>query len=509
MNLAAIVIGLIVLALLAVSLGRLGKVKTKADYLVAGRSLPAFVLVFTLLSSWIGSGSLLGGAENAYNHGFVSLWQAAGGWAGLFLILFVAPRARKFAQYTIPDLLETRYNQAARILGVLAILLTYTAITSYQFIGGGDILHLIFPDTISPMLGRYIIAGFVIAFTAIAGMSSVAYMDLFIGLLATITMCVALPVLIHHGGGWHVVRAALPASHFQLFGDLSVIQCLELFLPPCLLLLGNQSMYQKFFSAKTQKDASRAVVGWIVGTVVLETVIVALAVTGSALFTNGEVHDHPREILAYIGLHGFEPAPITTVVVGASGAVQSITTTNTTIPTTQELVWLQLLGALLLGSIFAKVISTANNYLFSPATNLINDIFVRYIKPQASNKQILIVSRLMVVLLGIWSLVQSLGTESVLKKALYAYTIYSAALTPVILAAFFWKRATASAAVASIATGTIVTVAWDFMTPHLPKVIADRDAIFPALVASLLCLVVVSLLTPPPSAEQLQPFAEV
>ena len=78
--------------------------------------------------------------------------------------------------------------------------------------------------------------------------------------------------------------------------------------------------------------------------------------------------------------------------------------------------WLQFLGALLLGSIFAKVVSTANNYLFSPATNLINDIFVRYIKPQASNKQILIVSRLMVVLLGIWSLFQSLGPNPSSKK---------------------------------------------------------------------------------------------
>ena len=59
MNLYAIVLGLIVLTLLVVSLARLGKVKTKADYLVAGRSLPAFVLVFTLLSSldWLGLSS--------------------------------------------------------------------------------------------------------------------------------------------------------------------------------------------------------------------------------------------------------------------------------------------------------------------------------------------------------------------------------------------------------------------------------------------------------------------
>src|SRR5579875_1852610 len=184
MTLYAIVLALIVLTLLTVSISRLRKTHTKADYLVAGRSLPAFVLVFTLLSSWIGSGSLLGGAENAYRHGFPALWQAAGGWAGLLLIYFIAPRARRFAQFTIPDLLEARYNQTARVLGVIAVLFAYTAITSYQIIGGGDILHLIFP-AISATLGRYIITAFVIVFTAIAGMASVAYMDVVIGLLAT------------------------------------------------------------------------------------------------------------------------------------------------------------------------------------------------------------------------------------------------------------------------------------------------------------------------------------
>ena len=228
MTLYAIVLGIIVLTLLSVSLARLGSVKTKADYLVAGRSLGAFVLVFTLLSSWIGSGSLLGGAENAYRHGFAALWQAGGGWAGLLLIHFIAPRARKFAQFTIPDLLESRYNQAARVLGVLAVLFTYTAITSYQFIGGGDILHLIFPQ-VSSVQGQYILAGFVIVFTAIAGMSSVAYMDVFIGLLATFTMIASLPVLVHMAGGWRGVRAVLPATHFQVFGDFSGIRAAELF----------------------------------------------------------------------------------------------------------------------------------------------------------------------------------------------------------------------------------------------------------------------------------------
>jgi SSS family solute:Na+ symporter/sodium/proline symporter len=116
----------------------------------------------------------------------------------------------------------------------------------------------------------------------------------------------------------------------------------------------------------------------------------------------------------------------------------------------------------------------------------------------------------MVVLLGLWALYQGLHTESVLKKSLYAYTIYSAALTPVILAAFYWRRATASAAVASIFTGTFVTVFWDtaFIRTHLPAMISDRDAIFPALLASLVCLVTVSLLTPPPAESHLRAFTE-
>ena len=497
MNLYVIVLGLIVLALLGVSVARLGKVKTKADYLVAGRSLPAFVLVFTLLSSWIGSGSLLGGAENAYKHGFAALWQSAGGWAGLALIYFIAPRARKFAQFTIPDLLEARYNQIARVLGVIAVLFAYTAITSYQFIGGGDILHLIFPSTISAVEGQYILAGFVTLFTMIAGMGSVAYMDLVIGLLATITMIVALPVLMHIAGGWTGIHAILPYTHFQFFGDIhpfsrnvmtmpngskQVVQsALEIFLPTCLLMLGNQSMYQKFFSAKSEKDATRATVGWVIGTVILESVIVALAVVGSAIYRSGEVSQRPREILAFTAIHSF----------GGSKP-------------------LMLLGALLVGAIFAKVVSTANNYLFSPATNLINDVYVRYVRPAASNREILVVSRLIVVGLGAWSLWQSLGTTSVLKQSLYAYTIYSAALTPVILAAFFWRRATAAGAVASIAAGTLVTLFWDksFVSQHLPASVGARDAILPALIVSLICLGLVSLLTPRPSEAKLRPFTE-
>ena len=121
-------------------------------------------------------------------------------------------------------------------------------------------------------------------------MSSVAYMDVLIGILATVTLILALPFLMHSAGGWPAVHAALPATHFQVLGRLCrSSRRWNSFCPPCLLMLGNQSMYQKFFSAKSEKATRRLVVGWIIGTVILETVIVALAVVGSAIFPTGEV----------------------------------------------------------------------------------------------------------------------------------------------------------------------------------------------------------------------------
>ena len=121
----------------------------------------------------------------------------------------------------------------------------------------------------------------------------------------------------------------------------------------------------------------------------------------------------------------------------------------------------------------------------------------------------LIVSRLTVVLLGIWALYQAVYAESILEKMLYAYTIYSAALTPVILAAFYSKRVTPWGAVAAIATGTSVTLLWNEtgLKGLFPAIVAQRDAIFPALFAAVVAMVVVSLVTKKPSAEQLAKFS--
>jgi SSS family solute:Na+ symporter/sodium/proline symporter len=159
-----------------------------------------------------------------------------------------------------------------------------------------------------------------------------------------------------------------------------------------------------------------------------------------------------------------------------------------------------IVGAVFLASVFAQVVSTGNNYLFSPATNVVHDVLRHVFFPNATDATLVRVSRLVVVLLGLLALAQSFQ-ESILAMAVYAYNVYGVGITPVVVAAFFWKRATTAGGISSIAAGTAVAVIWKVFSldPLVPM-------IFPALGASLAGLIAVSLLTPPPREEQWRPF---
>jgi solute:Na+ symporter, SSS family len=90
--------------------------------------------------------------------------------------------------------------------------------------------------------------------------------------------------------------------------------------------------------------------------------------------------------------------------------------------------------------------------------------------------------------------------ESILKVALYAYTVYGAAVTPAVMAVFFWKRANTAGAICSILAGTVITVVWNVME------IQWMEAVYPALGVSLAALIGVSLATAPPPKEKWEPF---
>ncbi|MDH3403094.1 MAG: sodium:solute symporter family protein [Acidobacteriota bacterium] len=483
-------IGIYLAFLVVVSVRKGRDVKTQEDFMVAGRGVTATFLVGTLVCTWIGSGSLFGGAGRAFRNGFSALWMSGGAWIGLAIVYWLAPRVRKIAQYTVPDILETRYNATSRVLGTIAIIIAYLTIAGYQFIGGGRLLNIL--TGIDPVLGQIIIALLVVTYTIVAGMRSIVALDLFNGIMITAGVLLAAPFALEAAGGWEQLTTTLPATHFSVFGSLGAASAIGLFLPTFLLLLGESSIYQKFMSARDGATARRAVIGMILGVILIETVLDSVAIFGAGVYWNdpsfqaadGGISSRASEtVILTLGAHG--------------------------------LPWI--VGALLLVGGAAIIFSTANTFLMVPSTNLARDIYQRFLKPGASEAQVIFFQRVMIVVLAGVALLITTVFPSILAMALYAYTMVGAAVTPALLAAFLWKRATPAAGAASVAMGIFSTVLfavwvstgatfdWGFI--QIDQDTAYDYIIYPAFIASVLTLVVVSLLGKPPEESKWKPFA--
>jgi len=489
MNLLVAVVFAYPLALIAVSLWRSRGVKSHEDFMVAGRSVPVILLVGTLVCTWIGSGSLFGGAGLAYRTGIAELWFSFGAWMGLVVAYFIAGRVRHIAEYTVPDLLEKRYNAAARLLGTLAIILAYVTIAAYQFRGGGWILSIVTDGAISPEMGMYITCAAIVLFTALAGMVSIVTVDIFNGTIITLGILFALPYMVFEMGGIGEVARALPEDHLSIFGGHNLLWVIGVSLPTFLLLLGESGMYQKFFSAKDAKAARRAVIGMVAGVVILETALALLAIVGRAAYPN---------LLEEVSIIGRAASETIILFIARYGLPM-------------------LGGAILLAASVAIVLSTGNTFLLVPSTNVSRDIYERFINPEAQEKRKLFVQRMSVVAFGLIGLLLLTQFETVLSMALYAYSLVGASLTPALLACFLWKRVTPQGGVACIAggMGTIVAigilsrlgVGFSMMIGATEFDFASSEYIvIPGVLVSIGLLIVVSLLTPPSHESVWKPF---
>lgn len=447
------------------------KLKKKEDFLVAGRTLTAPILVGTLLATWIGSGDIFSVSDLSYNHGYSSLIGSSGGWLGIIIVFFIAGRVRRFGQFTVPDILEARYNHWARILATITTIIAYVTIVSYQFRGGGRVLNIITEGSIEIKTGIIIVASFVIVYTLLAGMLSVAYLDIFNGILMITAILIAVPFLIKQVGGLEFIAANVTPRAHPILGNMSLLTAMGYFVPTLLLALGNANMYQRFFSAKSERDAKRSVIGWVIGVILIGVALQTLAVVGSSYF-KGLPAGEAGYIIIQVAYKGLP------VVVGCG----------------------------LMAAIMAIIISTANSFLLVPATNVVRDIYQRFINPDLPDKKMILFSRLVVVVLGILAYLLISFFPRILDAAYAAYTVYGAGITPALLAVFFWKRATIAGGVFSILGGMTTTIVWEVINKVQHGMPFGIPAVYPALFCSVGLLVIVSLAGSKPSPEKWKPF---
>jgi SSS family solute:Na+ symporter/sodium/proline symporter len=483
-----------VLALLGISVYKSRTVQTDEDFMVAGRGVPVYLLVATLVCTWIGSGSLFGTAGLTFRTGVSELWFSSGAWIGILVVYTIASRVRRIAQYTLTDLLEKRYSQVAKVLGTITIIIAYMIIAGYQFKGGGRFIAILSEGSISPETGMLIAAALIVGFTVLAGMVSIVSIDIFNGVIMLLAMIVTLPfAVMAHGGIGEVVTTIQHASpsHLEPMGGHDFLWVAGIALPTFLLLMSESSIYQKFSSADTARNAKRAVMGMFIGVVLVEVLMMLIALVGFAIyaddprffFSDGSINRAmAEEIILRIG---FEQLPT-------------------------------IVGSLLLAAGAAIIISTGNTFLMVTSTNVTRDIFQAFFYRNATPSQVVWLQRGCIVVIGVLAYLMMSQFETILEMALISYTMIGASLAPPLLAAFFWKRVTRIAGVASIASGmlTVISIA------VINSVLGDRSATIlgipfpmdtdyiaiPAVLVSVTTLVVVSLLTPKPAEADWKEF---
>jgi len=492
----AIVVIVYVLILLGISVYKSRSVKSADDFIVAGRNVPVYMLVATLVCTWIGSGSLFGTSGLTFRTGLSELWFSAGAWIGILVIYFIAARVRRIAQYTLTDLLEKRYSQAAKILGTITIIIAYMVIAGYQFKGGGRFIAILSDGSISPETGMLIAAILIIGFTMLAGMVSIVSIDIFNGTLMLLAMIVAFPFAISAHGGLDAVITTIQTvqpSHLSVTGGHDFFWVVGITLPTFLLLMSESSMYQKFSSSKDEKSARQAVLGMFFGVVLVEVLMMSIALVGFAIYA-----DDPRFFMADGSVNramaeeiilriGYEQLPV-------------------------------VVGSLLLAAGAAIIISTGNTFLMVTSTNVTRDIFQAFFYKNATSNQIIWLQRACIVGIGVLAYLMMSQFETILEMALISYTMIGASLAPALLAAFFWKRVTRAGGVASIAAGMLTVIGITVLnsifkdSDHAVQVLGisfpmDTDYIaLPAVTASILTLIFVSLMTPKPDDSEWQPF---
>ena len=464
--------------LIALGAYKAKKIKTQSDFAVAGRTLTPWILLGTMLATWLGTGSVLGNAGKAYQTGLAALILPLGGVLGVVVLTQIAGKVRAYEKFTVPEILGDRFGPAARTLSVIALVIAYMVIVSYQYNAGGAVIHTVLKDVlldnygnplISIQTGTIIAAIFIILYTMLAGLVSVAYTDVANGIIILISFVIAIPIFLVKAGGLEGMAISFAEmgknDHMNFWGVYSGMDIINFCLPSFLLIMGDANMYQRFFASKDAKGAKSATKTLIVAVLIAELMIIVAAWIASSMIPDAEVGKY---VLIYAS-HEFLPP---------------------------------LIGAIMMTTIVGIIISTADSYLLVPTTTLMRDIYLNYFNKNADQAKIVFLSRILVIILGIIAYAVSLGfakSAGFFERALYAYTIYGAAITPSLVAALFWKQATKEGAITSILVGTLTTLLWkesSFIMNIVPdEIYGNMDEVLPAITFSVISLVLVSLFT--------------
>jgi sodium/proline symporter len=443
-----------------------------SDYLLGGRRLSSFTAALSAGASDMSGWLLLGLPGYAYAKGYEAGWIALGLLIGTYVNWrFIAARLRIYTaalgdSITLSEYFENRFNDRSRILRIVTaffILVFFLFYTSSGLVAGGKLFESVFglPYLWAVLAGALA----VIIYTFLGGFMAVCWTDCVQGLLMLLALVIVPAIAIAGQGGWgraaEAMRAVNPEmlTPFKVSGGLLAIVSLMAW---GLGYFGQPHILARFMAIRSSNDIPRArtiAMSWV-----------------------------------FIGMAG-------ALVVGFSG-VGALATPLSGADT--EKVFILLVQSLLhpvpagicLAAILAAIMSTADSQLLVASSALTEDFYKPFIRKRASQKELVWVGRLTVVLIAIIAFALAMNPDNkVLDLVAFAWGGFGAAFGPAIIMSLFWKRMTKAGAFAGILTGGVTVFIWGKL---LKGGLFDLYEIVPGFMLSLAAIVIASLLSKPP-----------
>ncbi|TVR29616.1 MAG: sodium/proline symporter PutP [Balneolaceae bacterium] len=454
---------------------------TLSDYILGGRKLGSGVAALSAGASDMSGWLLLGLPGAVYAFGLNQIWIAIGLTIGAYLNWqFVAKKLRKYTEVasdsiTIPDYLEYRFYDKSRMLRVisaLVILVFFAIYTASGLVAGATLFESAFD--LAPEIALYTGAIIIVAYTFLGGFLAVSWTDFFQGILMLLALIAAPVIIIITYMSWDEIistAAAIDPAYLDVFSNMTYIGIISL-LAWGLGYFGQPHILARFMAIRSEEHVPKAKM--------IAMVWMVFALYG-AIF------------VGFTGISFFADSPL------AAGE--------------QEIVFLELtqvlfnpwVAGIILAAILSAVMSTVDSQLLVCSSAVSEDFYKAFLKPKASEKELVLVSRLAVVGVAIIALYLASNPENlVLDLVAYAWAGFGASFGPVIILSLFWRRMTRNGALAGMVTGAATVLIWENLSlilPGLEHEIFTLYSIIPGFLFCTLAVIITSNIGDGPSDE--------
>ena len=438
------------------------------DYFLGGRNMGAWVSALSAGASDMSAWVLMGLPASIYAMGMGQTWIAIGLGIGYALSwIFMAPRLRRFSirandSITIPQYLTNRFLSKSKTLQILCaviFLVAYTVYAASSIKACGTLFNTVM--NIDANIAMYIAAFIIIAYTFLGGFSAVCWTDFFQGLIMLAALLIA-PIfalaLVGGGAGAVGASATLPEGFFNF---MTTPQDIISGLGWGLGYFGMPHIIVRFMSIKSEKELKKSSVIGISWTTIILIMSALTAVAGRLYM--GEIADSSTVFIQLV-----------------------------------RKIFPALVSGLLLSAILSAAMSTADSQLLAASSAFASDVYKPVFRKNASNKEMLWASRIVVIAIAVVALLIASNPNSgtIMGLVENAWGVFGAAFGPAILLSLFWKRFNFAGAVAGIAGGAVVDVLWLVCLKS-----TGIYEIVPGFIVGLIAAVIVTLCTKAPSKE--------